>query len=491
MKKFLFLLSVSVMLLVPSLQAKNLQAKFAYCSYFAPEKGPYMETYMEVAGKSVVYKALPSGLFQAAIEVTQLFRQGDSIRYYNKYNLLSPESKDTITSLFNFTDQQRMSLANGTYTMELIIRDKNNPDAKPYNLTESVTMAYYPNIIGISDVELLSSFKPSVETNKITKNGYELIPLVDNFFGPSVNSLKFYAEVYNTSSIILNDAFLLSYHIETLEKKRVIDAYTRTSRQAAKPVNILLADLDITDLPSGNYNFVIEVRNRLNELLAVKESFFQRSKGAAPVSESGVVSYNNIDVRNTFVADYTSKDTLAEYIRCLYPICSTNENTFATNQLEIADLKLMQQFFYDFWSRRNPLNPSEAWLAYSSEVDKVNAEYSAGKKKGYMTERGRVYLAYGAPNQISKQYAEPTSYPYEIWQYYKVKDETNRKFVFWSQQIATNDFELLHSDAKGEIFNANWQVELRRRTEKMNDLDKTSPNNNFQNQSNQLFQNPR
>ena len=106
-----------------------------------------------------------------------------------------------------------------------------------------------------------------------------------------------------------------------------------------------LADLDITDLPSGNYNFVIEVRNRMNELLAVKESFFQRSKGAAPVSESGMISYNNIDVRNTFVADYTSKDTLAEYIRCLYPICSTNENTFATNQLEMADLKLMQQYF--------------------------------------------------------------------------------------------------------------------------------------------------
>lgn len=491
MKKFLFLFAALVSLTSSVLQAKNLQAKFAYCTYFAPGNGPYVETYMEVAGKSLVYKALSSGSFQAAIEVTQLFRQGDSIRYFNKYNLLSPETKDTLSALFNFTDQQRMSLANGSYTMEIIIRDKNNPEAKPYNLSEAISIAFYPNIIGISDVELLSSFKASEENSKIAKNGFELIPLVDNFFGPSVSSFKFYAEIYNTSSIILNDAFLLSYHIETLEKKRVIDDFTRSSRQIAKPVSILLADLDITDLPSGNYNFVIEVRNRYNELLAVKESFFQRSNAHATKSDAGIVSYNNIDIKNTFVADYLSKDTLAEYIRCLSPICSTNENIFATNQVEMSDVKLMQQFFYDFWSRRNPLNPSEAWLAYNKQVEMVNAEYSAGKKKGYLTERGRVYLAYGAPNQISKQYTEPTSYPYEIWQYYKLKDQTNRKFVFWSQQIATNDFELLHSDAKGEIFNANWQVELRRRTEKMNDLDKTTPNNNYQNQSDQLFQNPR
>ncbi len=489
MKKLLLLLLALFFLSLSVLHAKNLQAKFAYCSYYTPFKGPYIETYMEVSGKSVAYKTLPSGMFQAAIEVTQLFRQGDSIRYFNKYNLLGPESKDTIT--FNFTDQQRMSLANGTYTMEVIIRDKNNSNATPYTITESITLDYNPNSISISDVELLTSFKPSEEVNKISKNGYELIPLVDNFFDLNSNSLKFYAEIYNTSSVILNDAFLLSYHIETLEKKRIIDAFTRNSRQAAKPVNMVLADLDITNLPSGNYNFVIEVRNRYNELLAVKESFFQRSKGLPPAPVAGSISYTNIDVKNTFVSEYTAKDTLAEYIRCLIPISSANENTFAVNQLELANIQLMQQFFYDFWSRRNPLNPSESWLAYKEEVGRVNAEYSAGSKKGYLTERGRVYLAYGAPNQISKQYAEPSSYPYEIWQYYKLKDQTNRKFVFWSQQIATNDFELLHSDAKGEIFNANWQVELRRRTEKMDDLDKTTPNNNFQNQSNQLFQNPR
>jgi len=47
--------------------------------------------------------------------------------------LLSPETNDTNRLVFDFTDQQRVSLANGNYIIELTIRDKNNPTAKPYD----------------------------------------------------------------------------------------------------------------------------------------------------------------------------------------------------------------------------------------------------------------------------------------------------------------------------------------------------------------------
>ena len=473
------------------LQAKNLQARLSYCTFYSQEQGPYIETYLTVEGHSAHFTETQKGIYQSAIEATLVFRNGDSIRYFDKFNLLSPETVDTINSVSNFTDLHRVSLANGNYQMELIIKDKNNPDAKPYIVHQEVSISYYNNIIAISDIELVSSYKPEEKPSPLNKNGFEIVPLVDNFYGQDQNKISFYAEYYFTKAILGSTDFLLSYQIVNFESHKIVDANSSFSRQKPKDIGVLLTDFDITDLPSGNYNLTIAIRDKDNNLLAMKECFFQRSKPLTIADDGKALNFSQLDVSNTFASQITSKDTLKEYIRCLWPISSPQENTFALNQLEIADAKMMQQFFYDFWQKRNAQNPQLAWMNYKKEVDLVNQAYTAGKKKGYMTERGRVYLKYGAPNQISKAYNEPSTYPYEIWQYYSLNNQTNRKFVFYCPEIGGNDFTLLHSDAKGEVFEGQWMVILKRRTEPFNDVDKEKARSTFGNQYENLYQNPR
>jgi GWxTD domain-containing protein len=492
MKRFLLILPLFLVFFT-GMSAANLQARLATATFFAPGSGPYIETYLNINGHSTLYSKLPSGMYQSAVEINMVFRKDGKIAHFDKYKLLSPEVKDTVNDIYHFTDVQRIPLENGTYTMELVIRDFNDAAAKPYLVKQEVTLNYQPNVIAVSDVEFLQKFTPSSTESKLNRNGFELIPLVDNFFPPETNKMAFFAEVYNTSSIMGQDPYILAYHIETFEQKKVMNEFSRNLRQTSKPVNVLLTEIDIAELPSGNYNLVIEVRNKQNELLAIRETFFQRSRIPA-MAESGIPGdYRNMQVSGTFVGMYTSRDTMAEYIRCLWPISSPNENTFAVNQLELADLQLMQQFFYDFWLRRNNKDPYKAWNDYHKEVRKVNQKYGAYKKKGYMTERGRVYLQHGPPDQLTEVYNEPSSYPYEIWQYYKMEklDQTNRKFVFYNPELATNDFRLLHSDARGEINDPQWQIMLKRRSENMNDFDRTSPRQGFGTNTNQLYTNPR
>jgi GWxTD domain-containing protein len=491
MKKFILILLLTVIGGIQYLEAKNLHARFSYTSFYAPEKGPYIETYLSIEGHSANYQLLGPGLYQASIEASLLFKQGDSIRYFDKFNLLGPETADTLAAVSDFTDLHRISLPNGTYQMELSIRDKNNPGNKPNVVRQEVIINFYSNVISISDIELLSAYKPSEAGSPLVKNGYELIPLVDNFYGQESNHLKFYCEYYHTQSVLGTADFLLTYQIINFESHRIVEANSNFTRQKPKEVGILLSEFDITDLPSGNYNLLVSIRDKDNNLLASKECFFQRSKPIAITADAGDMNYMKLDVSNTFAAQINNRDSLAEFIRCLFPISSPNENTFAINQLEMADSKLMQQYFYDFWQKRNMQNPELAWLNYKEEVRKVNQSYTVGKKKGYMTERGRVYLKYGAPNQISKAYNEPSTYPYEIWQYYTLSNQSNRKFVFYCPEIGGNDFSLLHSDARGEVFESQWMVILKRRTETLNDVDKTKARNMYGNQFEQLYQNPR
>lgn len=91
------------------------------------------------------------------------------------------------------------------------------------------------------------------------------------------------------------------------------------------------------------------------------------------------------------------------------------------------------------------------------EVEVVK-EFSTSIRKGYNTDRGRVYLQYGPPDNRTQMPHEPSAYPYEIWQYYKVKGQSNRRFIFYNPDLVTNDFKLIHSDALGEIMNDQWQL---------------------------------
>jgi GWxTD domain-containing protein len=214
--------------------------------------------------------------------------------------------------------------------------------------------------------------------------------------------------------------------------------------------------INIKNLPTGNYYLVIEVRDRQNNVLLSTKKFFQRVNNTAKLSK---VNITDIIVENTFVTQFTSRDTLAIYLS-VRPICDMNEDRFIDNQLQLANLKLMQQFFYNFWEKRNENNPEVAWQEYRTNLNIVEQKYSTNQAHGYTTARGRVYLQYGAPNSVISEKNEQSAYPYEIWHYYKIADQTDKKFIFFNKNLMHNDYELLHSTMTGELHNADWEREL-------------------------------
>jgi GWxTD domain-containing protein len=160
----------------------------------------------------------------------------------------------------------------------------------------------------------------------------------------------------------------------------------------------------------------------------------------------------------------------------------------------------MHRYAIDFWKRRaaDTTNPVKMWVAYYEQVQQVLKLFRCGKQKGYYTERGRVYLQYGAPNQRSVQANEPNTFPYEIWHYYRITDGvngqfySNRKFVFVNKNIGDDCHTLVHSDMRGELNNPRWAFEVTKRNYNgVGDPDKTQPAGTEYNQFNQIYSNPR
>lgn len=469
----------------------QLKAYFTYSIFFSPENGPYVETYLSVIGNSVKYNKTETGKFQGSIEITMVFKQGDDIKNFKKYNLLSPELDDTLSSFVNFIDQQRFLLPNGTYNLELSISDRNSP-VQPFKSVQPVAVDFSKEKIFISDMEMVESYKQTTRQSILSKSGYDLVPYVSNFFPKSMEKISFYGELYNTDLILgKEEKYLVNYFIEAHETGKALNNFRGFLRQTSSPVNVILSSINIVSLPSGNYNLVVEVRNKNNELLADKRTFFQRSN---PELQMKAEDVSSVDVTGTFVDKMTDKDTLVEYIRSLRPVSSEVEKRFVDNNFPekaVPDVALMQKFFLNFWSERNSTNPQQEWENYRKQVVQANKSFSTKIKKGYETDRGRIYLKYGAPNSLIDRPNEPSNYPYQIWHYYKTERRSNSKFVFYNPDEVTNDYELLHSNVLGEANDYRWQYRLQKRNTSSGNLDETKGDDHYGGRPEDFWNNPR
>ncbi len=488
MKKIVLVLLLAFIAFPALTQARKLQAFMSYATFNSPSDGPYIETYLSVIGKSVVFVKNQNGKFQGTIEVTLIFSQSDKVIQFKKINLLSPEVEDTAAVNFSFIDQQRFLLPNGEYTVDIQIKDLND-DAAPFKAAETIEINYPSDKVSVSGIELIESYTKTEQAGVLSKSGYDLIPFIYNYYPESIDKMIFYAEVYNTDKVMgAEEKYLISTFVETYETAQLYGEMMKIRKESAKPVNVVFGEFDLSNLPTGNYNIVVEIRNKNNEVVAYNKVFFQRDK---PGLEVPVTDLSNVDISTTFVSRMNNIDTLADDIKSLWPISSVSERQYVKTLLKRRDLQSMQQYFYNFWALRKSTNPEGAWLLYAQEVDKVNAAYSTKIKRGYETDRGRVYLQYGPPNSMVQSLGEPSAYPYEIWHYYNIGNQKNKKFVFCNPDLVTNDYALIHSDANGEIYDYKWKQRIYQRNTSTNDIDAHGVTPHWGDRSDDFFDNPR
>ncbi len=455
-KKYHLVLLIS--LIINSLLGQNVKAYLNYAVFNTPDNQPYVETYMNVNGSSLHYQPVADGQWQGQINVQVIFSLNDSIVDFAKYSLKSPLVADTLNRT-NLLDVQRYALPQGIYNMHLSLVDNGSPVDTISSLAE-IVVDFPLHEMEFSDIELLQDFQKGGE-GTMAKNGYTLTPYVFNYYPEGESQMSFYAELYHSHTVLEAQPFLITYYIRPFEVDKKLDEYYKMKKVDSDPVKVIMSSFDISKLPSGNYLLVLEARDKSNQLIVSKELFFQRYNPSMQFNLNNLMVLNT---DNTFAGQITNRDTLLQYIKYLNPISTDVERQYVQSQLLTGGLPEMQKYFLNFWMERNKLNPSLAWDEYHLLVKQANHNFKSISLQGYETDRGRVYLQYGQPSVISENYNEPAAYPYEIWQYYQLGDQRDKKFVFYAHDIVTNDFQLIHSNALGELSNYRWQTVIYRRT---------------------------
>lgn len=456
MKKNL-LATLTFLLTICVVQGQSLETNTTAraCMFLHPEEGAYFEVYLVAGANAIKYLPVKPRGYAAGVDVQITITQGDKVLNFDKYRLNTPLVYDTSKIDFSIVDQKRLFVPNVSAVVEVIITDIND-SLNSFNYTE-VFSSFLKENVQISDVQFADTYKMTSQENTFTKNGVELQPYPINFFPSTRKNIIFYGEVYNADKYLQDDQFMITYAIRDASTDAFNQEFYQYTKADKQKVFSFVKEMDITDLPGGNYNLVIEVRNKKNELVAQKKVFIQRANTGA------INSWENIKMINTAgtFTDAYSEEQLNYFLDIIKPVATESDRNLIESLSARVEPDMKKKFLYNFWVERDSNDPYKKWLQYLERVKEVNKSFGTPSRAGYKTDRGRVYLQYGPPYDIVSSVNEPGAYPYEIWYYTTLPDQqTNIGFAFYEPSMVSNDYILMHSNARGELHDARWKVKL-------------------------------
>ncbi len=468
---------------IPSF-AGNPETFLNFASFTTPTGQNYFETYLSVVGNTFVFKKNANGKYGAKAHITLVFKIKDSVYAAANFNVLSPEVSDSSIKP-DFVDVHRFMLPKGEYTLLFTFDDPNGAAHNKISGKQTVHVGYVHDSASVSDAEFLQSYSPSARPGPYNKCGYDMIPYVFANYPAQVKKMSFYCEIYNSEKFVGQGGKInVEYSVESpgAYSLEMNNNFLRSVQMNADTVVPLLAQVPIDNLPTGSYQLLVKVIDNKNHVICKRAFDFTKEN-------PGVKSTR---IPAGFAVYMMNRDTLEESIRCLAPISNSTERAYvSTDSLKWVPMPELKRFFYYFWESRDSLDPLTAWQKYLDNVMAVNNSFNVPGIKGYKTDRGRVYLQYGAPSQRVVEKNNASTYPYEIWQYNRMADgQTNTKFVFYTRSIETNYYVLLHSTATGEVQNPQWEVVLYSRLGTPSNLDQQTISDRFGEDVNDQFNNP-
>lgn len=221
---------------------------------------------------------------------------------------------------------------------------------------------------------------------------------------------------------------------------------------------VLKGQLDLTGLPPGAYDMV-----------AALELGGKTVERAADFTMAGLDETLEKDVARREAAKGTdegyfeamSEEELAAAREPLVLVAESGEMNKWSKDLS---LRAKRRFMIDFWKRRdqtpnNQVNETRQFfydaVAYA---DKTFGERGSAAVPGWKTDRGRIYVKNGSPDEQLDRVQAGRSVPYQVWRYRRGRD---RYYVFADRSNGIGIYQLVHSNDVRETGVPNWREVVR------------------------------
>ena len=296
---------------------------------------------------------------------------------------------------------------------------------------------------------------------RLVKSGFLVYPNPIGVFSVEDTAMCLFAELHNLQYDSLQPTqYKVSYLVENDLGAAYRDYGYRLSTKAGAS-SVIAESFDLKGFEAGVYNLRITVVD-----LASDQSVTRRLP-LRVVSPAAVALASRFGPEGSF-DPYDTLDTETKINLVAYKLTADQKVTMDNLSRE-GKLNFLDRF----WSEQDedPTTPIiENRLELIRRYEFANLRYSSNvtKTNGWATDRGRIYMTYGQPDELDERLmptlgSPETSTlqfvnPYEVWWYYSLKGGT--VFVFEDEQ-GYGDYTLVHSNADGEVYSDEWFEALR------------------------------
>ncbi len=339
---------------------------------------------------------LPPGDYQAKVIALDVYSPGDGRRY-------------------------------GELTMPIDVRDMSSSDL----LLSDLKLAF--------DINILEQDAPEAQGDVLVRNYRKVYPDPRGILSPNRPKLYFYGEVYNLAFEPGGENFYdLELRFLTPEGTTVKD-FGRAAYRKPGTSAVLATHLDVKDLPQDNYVLELEVIDSVAQSRAVVRKPFQ------------------VRLMGDECEELTPEE--AKRMRDVILYIARHEELKTYDELSGCG---KWNFLREFWKRRDP-TPGTPYNEFKDQhfqrINHANERFSTklgDKTDGWMTDRGRIYIRYGEPDEIERYPSSLERKPLQQWYYYQMPDQGEIFFLF-EDEDGFGTYNLVHSTARGEKYDPNWE----------------------------------
>ncbi len=430
--------------------------KYDYCVFRNDDGKLFLELYYSFDQNQLVFIKTDGG-YEAAGEISlDVYDKDDDKVIIQKIFKIPVSVVDTADYNKNndLSGQVNFLLDSGNYVFKIMATDFNNPvDSTVFE--DNLSLNRFPkSMVAISCIQVSSGIQKSTDKSSVFyKNTLEIIPNPNRLFGNNISNLYYYFELYNlTKEYISNEYFIVS-EITDLNNNKFKSQEKKYSLKNESKVEYGI--FDISDLASNSYNLVIRIVDNNNKDIAKNyKKFF--------VYNSDTTKINYDKFKDGYMLseyeNYTEEQLDEEFAYTIYIATESEKDRYN----KMNDLDGKRKLLFDFWKTRdpNPLTPQNEYKTeYLERIKYANSNFKYDFTKGWKTDRGRVYVTYGKADDVERFPFEADKRAYEIWRYYSL--EGGVVFVFVDMGNATGDYGLVHSTARNELRDDNWESRRR------------------------------
>ncbi|MBI4553009.1 MAG: GWxTD domain-containing protein [Candidatus Latescibacteria bacterium] len=373
-----------------------------------------------------------------------------------------PVLKDRTGNERMMVDVVPVSLDSGTYRVDVVVSDLNS-QKKGTCIKQFMASGYDDATLTISDIQFSTLAQPDTTAHRFTKNGILVVPNPARLFEkkpdaplyevadspvrpPEPRLMYFYFEIYNfaVDPSGAPSTYDLSFAVihEAGGGRQTLPAQKNIQKPGSSSVKVL--KLDISSFQEGVYTLELMIHDNLSGQDATRRAFFEVFQPPPSPAPQNVLTKAQAERGYKMLRFIASSRDLALYKK--------------------LDLKGQTEFLINFWKERDPTpdTPENEFLAVLNE----RFTYAERTLGGADSDRGRVWMKYGEPEEIERHPSDARTKPYEIWFYTTgVRGDASqstqgRQLFIFGDRTGYGKYMLLHSSVVGETHNPNWISEL-------------------------------